>query len=410
MASIAPWVSSGQSWNARLAAFQISAAAVLTSQRQILAADRPRGRRRPIQPPSANVRGRPPRNPPAVRTTPFSSTRALAVADLVQRRQDVARRAAPPPRALRRPRRAWRASSPGSGATSVRPPTCSENEADVARAGRCRRSRRATGRSARITPGLRMPVGSSASLSRRISSSSSGLLRAASSARLEPADAVLGADRAAELLRPGRRRHAGSRSRSGSRPVGRRRQQDVEVQVAVADMAERQQAAARAPASAISGRPRSISSGMRPTGTETSLRTIWPSWRMAGLSSSRIRHSIARCASLGGQRGVEHQPGLERVGEPGLRGGGAGPSGSDQASSASTYQGARVASGLRTPCRCVSGRLDAAAGQQLEAGDQLGEAVLAVAEQRDRRLGRRHRGEQGRPLARPREQAQRRPR
>ena len=39
-------------------------------------------------------------------------------------------------------------------------------------------------RSARITPGLRMAVGSSASFSRRISSSSSGLLRAASSAAL----------------------------------------------------------------------------------------------------------------------------------------------------------------------------------------------------------------------------------
>ena len=157
---------------------------------------------------------------------------------------------------------------------------------------------------------------------------------------------------------------------------------------------------------AISVMPRSISSGIRPTGTEMSLRTIWPSWRMAGLSSSRIRHSMARCASLAASVASSTSP-ASNASASQASAAAASPSGRDQASSASTYQGASVASGIAHAVQVRRRRFDAAGGHQLEAGDQLGEALLAVGQERDRRLRRRHGGEDGDPLARAGEQAQR---
>ncbi len=177
------------------------------------------------------------------------------------------------------------------------------------------------------------------------------------------------------------------------------------MQVAVADMAERQQAAIRARARRSAPCRARSARGSGPPGPRCRCGRSGPPWRMAGLSSSRIRHSMVRCASLAASVASSTSP-ASNASASHASAAAASPSGRDQASSTSTYQGAAVSSGLRTPCRCVAAASTQPRGHQLEAGDQLGEAVLAVGQQRDGRLGRRHGREQGHPLPWPGEQPQ----
>ena len=127
MASMAPWVSSGQSWNERLAAFQISAAAVFTSQgspgRHSAAGRRGRSSRR------RRRRARLRESRRASRTTPFGDGRRLAVARPGSRApaRRSAKRAASASSASTRSGVA--SSSPGSAATSSSPATCRRTKA-----------------------------------------------------------------------------------------------------------------------------------------------------------------------------------------------------------------------------------------------------------------------------------------
>ena len=143
------------------------------------------------------------------------------------------------------------------------------------------------------------------------------------------------------------------RSRSSPRSGRVQRHQDVEVQVAVADMAERQQPALRDESgdqrhAALDQLGDPADRDRDVVADDLALHGAWPgsaprasatAWRAA----PRWRPSVASSTSPASNASASHASAAA-----------ASPSGRDQASSTSTYQGAAVSSGLRTPCRCAA--------------------------------------------------------
>ena len=163
-----------------------------------------------------------------------------------------------------------------------------------------RTSRARTACHGKIFPGLRMPCGSNAALTRFISAISSGDSSIGEERRLREADAVLAADRPFERDDAREQRALGLvRARDLVGVV--RVDHDVDVDVAVAGMAEARDAQPEV-ARDVARRARTAR-GIRPFGTTTSWLNLSGAIIFSDSDSSRrTRHSSCRSASSRARR------------------------------------------------------------------------------------------------------------
>ena len=247
-------------------------------------------------------------------------------------------------------------------------------------------------------------------LSARIRSSATGSLTVGKQVALHDADAVLGRDRAAVF------QHDVEHDLVHVMPaleerglVGADRLGDVVVDVAVAEMAERQRPRAGDELRRPPRRPRAMKAGTCATGTETSCLIEPPTWRCTSPNISRMRQNALACSRLSAMAASLDEPALDALGRGSSSSVSRRPARACEDSSISTYQGCGARSGSRQPARVlaapsrcpirsISSKLrDAAAG-----------ALGGDAEQLQRRLRRGDADEGGLDRARARHQPQHR--
>ena len=161
-----------------------------------------------------------------------------------------------------------------------------------------------------------MPRGSSVALIARITSSATGSLARASRSRFNCADAVLGRDRAG-MARDDRMDDLVHRRPvvEKRRLVGADRLADVEMDVAVAEVAEGDDARAGHERLDRRASPRARKAGTAPTGTDTSCLIEPPCDFCASDIASRSAPERLALLERRGERRVLDQPALERVAE-----------------------------------------------------------------------------------------------